>query len=158
MTWTPSADRTLIYANYVSKPSGGVITAPPSMIWPSKAAASVLDFNIDLTGAFTDDGDMTASVSALAVAPTDTVFVLEWVTLFGNTFSILAAGGTPSTTYSIQFEVTSTSGRTLALTALLPISASAPPASLPAQQPPPNALVFDGGSPLLFGDGSQLLF
>jgi hypothetical protein len=120
--------------------------------WPTKDPADVLDYQFDISPALVgNDGDAisTLDVSIEPANPGD--LTLESATTDGTVVVLWLSHGQPGTVYLVNLMITTTNGRTINRSILLPVLyLSVPPL-------PSNALITDTGTVLTDQNGNPVL-
>ncbi len=120
--WKPSSARVIQLDAFVPTPRGATAVAPPPLNWPSKDPKDVLDYQLDITPALIgNDGDLIATldVSISPNSPGD--LVMESAHTDGPCAVLWFSGGQAGTVYTITVLITTSSGRTIQRSILLPV-------------------------------------
>jgi hypothetical protein len=150
--WVPSCARVLKLDDFVPVPRGTPATAGVLASWPAKDPNDVLDYQFDISAALVGnrgDGISGLDVSIAPNNPGD--LVLNSCSADGASAVLWLAGGQIGTTYTVTLTLSTTAGRTLSRSVLLPVLAlSNPPV-------PQDALDTDTGTPLTDQNGNPIL-
>jgi hypothetical protein len=152
--WKPSNARLVLIDSFIPVPRGSNAAAPPPLNWPAKDPGDVLDYILDIAPAIVgNDGDgiATVAVSLAPSAPGD--LELQSTTADGSRIVLWLAGGQAATVYTITFLITTTNGRSLHRSVLLPVlSLSVPVAPASAIITASGVMITDqNGNPVLSG-------
>lgn len=151
----PSSARRVMLDGFLPVPRGTLQAVPLSLVWPAKDPGDVLDYEIDLSPAMDgSDGDRIATADVTITPGGDGALALTNCAADGMRVVLWLAGGQADVVYSVQLAVTTTLGRTLSRSVLLPVlglaSASAPQASALTTQT--GVTITDSsGNPILVG-------
>ncbi|WP_146101698.1 phage fiber-tail adaptor protein [Rhodopila globiformis] len=150
--WKPSHARVATIDSFVAVPRGTTAVAPAPLNWPTKDPGDVLDYILDITPAVIgNDGDgiATLDVGILPSNPGD--LVMQSSTADGTRIVLWLSGGQAGTVYSITFNITTTNGRSLQRSVLLPVLLLSIP------EVPADALLTSAGIMLTDQNGNPLL-
>lgn len=150
--WKPSSARVVVIDSFIPVPRGAAVIAPPPLNWPTKDPADVLDYKVDITPAVAgNDGDFIATldVTSSPAGPGD--IVIQSAVADGTTAVLWLAGGQVGAIYTVTLLITTSSGRTLQRSVLLPVLALS---SVPI---PPNAIEISEGVILTDHNGNPVL-
>ena len=150
--WKPSHARLVTIDSFIPVPRGTAPVAPPPLNWPTKDPGDVLDYILDIGPAVVgNDGD---SISTLDVAITPSNagdLTLQSMTTDGTRVILWLTLGQAGTTYTVTFSITTTNGRSLQRSVLLPVLLlSVPPV-------PSNAILTGSGTPLTDQNGNPIV-
>jgi hypothetical protein len=150
--WKPSSARTVVIDSFVPVPRGSAAAAPPPLNWPTKDPQDVLDYQLDIGPAVTGnphDAIATLTVSVIPGNPGDVT--VNSVAADGTLAIVWLAGGQAGTVYTVTFLMTTTSGRTIQRSILLPVlELSIPPVPANAIQTSAGVVLTDqNGNPVL---------
>lgn len=150
--WVPSCARIVKLDCFVPVPRGTPAAVPSLASWPAKDPNDILDYRFDIAAAVA--GNPGDGISALDVAispnnPGDLVLNSCWAD--GTTAVLWLAGGQLSTTYTVTLTISTTAGRTLSRSVLLPVLA------LSSQPMQPDDLVTNTGVPITDQNGNPIL-
>jgi hypothetical protein len=152
--WKPSHARVATIDSFVPTARGTNALAPPPLNWPTKDPGDVLDYILDIGPAIVgNDGDSIATLD-VSVAPSNPGdLVLESATTDGTRIVLWLSAGLAGTVYAITFSITTTSGRTIQRSVLLPVLLLAiPKVSADALLSSAGVMVTDqNGNPILLG-------
>jgi len=131
---------------------GAAAAAPPPLNWPSKDPRDVLDYQLDIAPAVL--GNPHDAISTLNVATTPNNpgdLTINSVAADGTVAVIWLAGGVAGTVYTVTLLITTTSGRTIQRSILLPVvELSVPPIPANALQTTTGVVITDqNGNPIL---------
>lgn len=136
----PSRARKLALEGFIPMPRGSTTFTPPTLSWPPKDPADVLDYQLDISAALVgNSGDAIASVTATISPDNPGDLVCNSVTVDGPNIVLWLSGGQAATVYGVTIAATLGSGRALQRTILLPVIA------LSSLSPPPTAIETDTG-------------
>jgi hypothetical protein len=150
--WKPSNARVVTIDSFVPIPRGAAAIAPPPLNWPTKDPGDVLDYILDIGPAIVgNDGDGISTL-AVNVAPSNPGDItIQSTTADGSRIILWLSGGQAGTIYTVTFTITTTNGRTLHRSVLLPVVLlSVPPV-------PPNAISTQAGVILTDQNGNPIL-
>jgi hypothetical protein len=150
--WKPSHARLVTVDSFIPVPRGTAAVAPPPLNWPTKDPGDVLDYILDIGPAVVgNDGDGIATLS-VTVSPSDPGdLIVQSTTADGTRVVLWLSEGQAGTVYTITFSITTTNGRSLQRSVLLPVLLlSVPPV-------PPNALITSAGVVLTDQNGNPVL-
>ena len=150
--WIPSSARTVQLDSFVPVARGSTAVAPAPLNWAAKDPADTLDFQFDVSPALVgNDGDRIATldVSISPNLPGDLALVSAAAD--GATAVMWFSNGVAGTTYAVTVAITTTNGRAVQRTILLPVlPLSTPPVPSNAVQVASNAVLTDqNGNPIL---------
>lgn len=150
--WKPSSARTVVLDSFIPVPRGSTAVAPPPLNWPTKDPFDVLDYQFDISPALVgNDGDAIATLDVIIEPSNPGDLALNSATTDGAVAILWLSGGQPATVYMVNLIITTTNGRTINRSILLPVLyLSVPPA-------PPNALITDTGVVLTDQNGNPVL-
>ena len=150
--WLPSSARAVLLDGFVPVPRGTQAAAPQALSWPVKDPGDVLDYIVGIAPALAGDtGDGIASVSVQITPSNAGDLVLNTIAISGTQAVLWLAGGFFGTNYAVTLNISTTNGRTLARTILLPVLALATVIA------PPGALLASNGMPLTDQNGSPII-
>ena len=118
----PSDSRVVVLDAFVPVPRGSSFSAPPPLNWAAKDPRDALDYQIDISPVVIgDDGDTinTVDVSVVPSGAGDLAVVSSAVD--GNRIIVWLSGGRPKVIYNVTVEMTTTNGRALQISILLPV-------------------------------------
>jgi hypothetical protein len=138
--------------SFVPVPRGAAAAAPPPLNWPTKDPRDVLDYQLDIAPAVVGnphDAIATLSVSSAPDNPGD--LSINSAVADGTSAVVWLAGGQAGTVYTVTLLITTTSGRTIQRSILLPVlELSVPPVPANALQTTIGVVVTDqNGNPIL---------
>ena len=140
--------------SFVPVPRGAVASAPPPLNWPTKDPQDVLDYQLDIAPAVAGNSHDVISSMTVSVAPADPGDVIVNSAAADGTIAIAwLSGGQAGIVYTVTFLLTTTSGRTIQRSILLPVlELSVPPVPPGALQTSVGAILTDqNGNPVLVG-------
>lgn len=122
-----SAARTVVALYPSGSPMRGVRASQPSLMWPEKSSADVLDYVLDLSAWLTDCNDSLLSAS-VAVTPTGGSTDLASLTpvIVAGQLLIFFAGGVPGVFYKVAISIATVAGRKATFVALIFIDFDSP--------------------------------
>lgn len=136
----PSRARKVALEGFVPVPRGTTTLNLPTLSWPPKDPADVLDYQLDISAALIGNmGDSIASVTATIAPDNPGDLVCNSVAVDGPHIVLWLSGGQAATVYGVTIAATLTSGRALQRTILLPVIA------LSSLAAPPTAIETDTG-------------
>jgi hypothetical protein len=126
---------------------------PPSLSWPFKDPADMLDYNIDLGPALNGVAGDNIDAADVEITPSQAGdLFLESITADGFVLILWLSGGVVGVTYVITFNVGTVSGETLGGSISLPVAA------LSLLSVPVNPITTVTGDPLTDENGSPIKF
>ena len=152
--WRPSSARRLALDGFIPVPRGTVPANSVALTWPAKDPSDVLDYEFDIEAALIgNQGDSIATVTVVVVPNGSGDLTVNSVAADGSSVVLWFADGNAGTVYSVQMTITTTNGRTIGRSALLPVqlltSTRIPASSLTTDQ---GAIITDqNGDPILLG-------
>lgn len=150
--WKPSNARTVVLDSFVPVPRGSTAVAPPPLNWPTKDPVDVLDYQFDITPALVGNDEDTIATLDVTIEPSNPgCLILKSATADGAVAVLWLAGGQAGVTYTITLVITTTNGRTINRSILLPVLYLSVPAI------PGDALLTDGGMMLTDQNGNPVL-
>jgi hypothetical protein len=151
-TWKPSHARLVSLDSFIAVPRGSTAVAPAPLSWPTKDPGDVLDYLFDIGSAIVgNDGDGIATLDA-AVAPSNPGdLVVQSMSVDGSQIILWLSGGQAGTVYTITFMITTTNGRSLQRSVLLPVLL------LSVLSIPNNAILTSTGAVLTDQNGNPVL-
>ncbi len=150
----PSTARTVQLDSFIPVPRGATALAPPPLNWPTKDPGDILDYGFDLSPALVGNpGDTieTLDVSIMPNSPGD--LAVSSATADGSVIVLWLSGGQTGTIYVVTVLISTSSGRTLQRSILLPVLyLSTPPTPPTAIQTNSGLMITDqNGNPVLTG-------
>ena len=150
--WKPSNARTVMLDAFIPLPRGSTAVAPPPLNWPTKDPADVLDYQFDIAPALVgNDGDAIATLDITIEPSNPGDLSLNSAIADGSVAVLWLSGGQPGTVYTVNLVITTTNGRTISRSILLPVL------YLSVSPVPPNALLTDTGVVLTDQNGNPVL-
>jgi hypothetical protein len=150
--WKPSSARFTIIDSFIPVARGNSAIAPPPLNWPAKDPGDVLDYIFDIGPAIVgNDGDgiATLDVSLSPSNPGD--LNVQNTATDGSRIILWLSQGQAGTIYTITFNISTTSGRSLQRSILLPVLSLSLPVILP------TALITSAGVVLTDQNGNPVL-
>lgn len=127
----PSSARRVVLDAFIPVPRGTTAAAPAPLNWPTKDPSDVLDYEFDIAPALIgNEGDSIATLDVSITPDNPGDLVLNAAQADGTQVVLWLAAGQANTVYTITILLTTTSGRTLQRSILLPVLALSSP-SLP---------------------------
>jgi hypothetical protein len=150
--WKPSSARTVVIDNFVPVPRGTTATAPAFLNWPTKDPGDTLDYQLDITPAVIGNpGDSIATIG-VSISPSNPGDLsMNSMAADGSRAVFWFTEGQSGTTYTITVLISTTSGRTIQRSVLLPVL------YLSAPYAPPDALDTNTGSVVTDQNGNPIL-
>ena len=150
--WKPSSARSVTIDTFVPVPRGSVPATPAPLNWPTKDPRDVLDYQLDIAPTVVgNSGDVIATleVSVTPAHPGDLTVVNTAAD--GTTAVLWLSGGQAGTVYTVTCLISTTSGRTIQRSILLPVlELSVPPVPANAIQTSAGVVLTDqNGNPVL---------
>lgn len=150
--WKPSNARTVVLDSFVPVPRGSAAVAPPSLNWPTKDPLDVLDYQFDISPAMVgNDADVIETIDVTIEPQNPGDLTLNSATADGTTAVLWLSAGQAGTVYTVNLLITTTNGRTINRTILLPVLCLSVPLV------PPDALITDTGVVLTDQNGNPVL-
>ena len=129
--WKPSESRVVVLDSFVPVPRGATFSAPAPLNWPAKDPEDVLDYQFDISPAVIGhDGDGIATLDVTARPNSAGDIEITNVSADGARAIMWVAGGQSGTVYTVTISITTTSGRAVNRSILLPVVSLATPAVL----------------------------
>jgi hypothetical protein len=150
--WKPSSARTVTLDSFIPVPRGSIATAPAPLNWPTKDPADVLDYQFDISPAFVgNDGDSIETLDATVSPDNPGDLTLNSCTADGPVAVFWFAEGQAGTVYTVTVIITTTNGRTIQRSILLPVlSLSTPSVPVTALETDTGLVITDqNGNPIL---------
>jgi hypothetical protein len=150
--WKPSSARLVTIDSFIPVARGTSAVAPPPLNWPAKDPGDVLDYIFDIGPAIVgNDGDgiSTLDVSLSPSNPGD--LVVQNTATDGSRIILWLCQGQAGTVYTITFNISTTNGRSLQRSILLPVL------MLSVTVVPPTALFTSSGVVLTDQNGNPVL-
>lgn len=150
--WKPSVARTVTLDSFIPVPRGSSAVAPSPLNWPTKDPVDVLDYRFDIAPALAgNEGDGIATLDVTIEPDNPGDLSLNSANADGTVAVLWLSGGQAGSVYTITVAITTTNGRTINRSILLPVlNLSRPPV-------PPNAIVTDAGVVLTDQNGNPVL-
>ncbi len=126
--WRPSTARVVVLDSFVAVPRGTVASSMPSLAWPSKDPADVLDYILDFSPAFYgNDGDGIADIDVLINPADPGDLALKRASADGTSVVLWLSDGQIGTKYTVTVSVVANSGRSLSRSVQLSVVALTDP-------------------------------
>ena len=145
--WKPSSARLVTIDSFIPVARGNSPVAPPPLNWPTKDPGDILDYILDIGN--DGDGIATLSVSISPSNPGD--LVVQSTTADGSRIVLWLSEGQAGTVYTITFIISTTNGRSLQRSVLLPVLMLSVPVV------PSNALITASGVMITDQNGNPVL-
>jgi hypothetical protein len=150
--WKPSQARLVTIDSFIPVPRGSAAVAPAPLNWPTKDPGDVLDYILDIAPAIVgNDGDGIATLDVTTSPSEPGDLVLQSMTTDGSRVILWLSEGQAGTIYTITFLITTTNGRSIQRSVLLPVlMLSIPPV-------PATAILTTAGVVLTDQNGNPIL-
>lgn len=126
--WKPSRARRVVLDSFVPIPRGSTAVAPPPLNWASKDPADVLDYEFDISPAITGNAaDTIAGIDVLISPNAPGDLTMTSVVVDGSTAVLWLAQGQAGTIYTVTLAISTTNGRMIQRSVLLPVLALSQP-------------------------------
>ncbi|HBK05782.1 MAG TPA: hypothetical protein DDZ81_07930 [Acetobacteraceae bacterium] len=138
--------------SFIPVPRGSIASAPAPLNWSAKDPGDTLDYILDIGPAIVgNDGDAisTANISLAPNNPGD--LTLQSTTADGCRIILWLSGGQAGTVYTVTFAISTTNGRSLHRSVLLPVLMLSIPIA------PPTAIITTAGSVITDQNGNPVL-
>ncbi|MGC8474782.1 MAG: hypothetical protein ACP5NP_00370 [Acetobacteraceae bacterium] len=150
----PSSARVVQLDSFIPVPRGATAVAPPPLNWPTKDPGDVLDYGLDISPALVGNpGDVIATLD-VSVSPNNPGdLTINSASVDGTTVVLWLGAGQTGTVYVVTMVLTTSSGRTLQRSVLLPVLyLSTPPVPPTAIETNAGLMITDqNGNPVLTG-------
>jgi hypothetical protein len=148
----PSTARTIVLDTFIPVPRGSVATVPPLLNWPTKDPNDILDYQFDISPALIgNEGDSIATLDVVISPNNPGDLTLNEAQADGPSAVLWLSGGQAGIVYTVTVMISTTNGRALQRSIVLPVlSLSMPPV-------PPNAIDTATGMVLTDQNGNPLL-
>lgn len=149
--WKPSTARRVVLDAFIPVPRGSAAVAPAPLNWPAKDPADVLDYEFDISPALIGNHGDAISTLDVAISPSGAGdLALVNSAADGSVAVLWLAGGQAGTVYQATISISTTNGRTVQRSILLPVlSLSQPPIPLNAIQTNAGLVITDqNGNPV----------
>ncbi len=150
----PSTARTVQLDTFIPVPRGATAIAPPPLSWPTKDPGDILDYGFDISSALIGNPGDTIDILDVSIAPNNPGdLAMTSATADGSIIVLWLSAGQAGTVYIITVIVSTSSGRTLQRSILLPVLyLSTPPTPPSAIQTSSGLVITDqNGNPVLTG-------
>lgn len=150
--WRPSSARTVVLDSFVPVPRGSTAVAPAPLNWPTKDPHDVLDYQLDIGPAVVGNAaDNIVNLSATVVPNSPGDLVINGTAIDGTSAILWLAGGHAGTVYTVTLLVSTTNGRVIQRSILLPVL------ELSVPSVPQNAIQTSAGFVLTDQNGNPIL-
>jgi hypothetical protein len=120
--WKPSSARLVTIDSFIPVARGTGAVAPPPLNWPAKDPGDVLDYIFDIGPAIVgNDGDGIATLDVTLSPSNPGDLVVRDTTADGSRIILWLSQGQAGTIYTITFNISTTNGRSLQRSILLPV-------------------------------------
>ena len=127
--WKPSSARLVVIDSFVPVPRGSVAVAPAPLNWPTKDPQDVLDYQVDITPAVLGNrGDAIAALSVSITPANPGDLTLNSMAVDGLSAVLWLSGGFAATVYTVTLAISTTNGRSIQRSVLLPVLGLSSPA------------------------------
>ena len=150
--WKPSSARLVRVDSFIAIARGTTAVSPAPLNWPAKDPGDILDYVLDISPAIVgNDGDgvATLDISITPTSPGD--LTIQSSIADGSRIILWLSAGQAGTVYTINFIISTLTGRSLQRSVLLPVL------FLSSPQIPPTALLMSGGLPLIDQNGNPVV-
>jgi len=118
----PSTARVILLDSFIPVPRGAAAVAPPPLNWPTKDPGDVLDYGFDISSALVGNPGDSITTLDVTVAPGNPGdLTLNSASADGSVVVLWLSAGQPGIVYVVTIVVTTTSGRTIQRSILLPV-------------------------------------
>ncbi len=148
----PSSARLVVIDSFVPVPRGSIAAAPAPLNWPTKDPQDVLDYQLDIAPAVVgNSGDVIATLGVSVTPANPNDLTVNSAAADGTRAVVWLAAGQAGTVYTVTLLITTTSGRTIQRSILLPVlELSVPPIPANAIQTTAGIVLTDqNGNPVL---------
>ena len=150
--WKPSSARSVVIDSFVAVPRGSIAAAPAPLNWPTKDPRDILDYQLDIAPAVLgNEADNIASLNASVTPSNPGDLTVNSIGADGTIAVLWLAGGQAGTVYTVTISITTTNGRTIQRSVLIPVLELSVP-SMPANAIQTSVGVFltdQNGNPVL---------
>lgn len=148
----PSTARTVVLDAFIPVPRGSTAAAPPPLNWPTKDPSDVLDYRFNIAPALIgNEGDSISTLDVFIAPDNPGDLTLNQAQADGTYAVLWLSGGQAGTIYSITILITTTNGRTLQRSILLPVL------ELSVAPVPADAIDVSAGAVLTDQNGNPIL-
>ena len=150
----PSTARTVQLDTFIPVPRGATAIAPPPLSWPTKDPGDILYYGFDISAALIGNPGDTIDILDVSIAPNNPGDLsMTSAAADGSIIVLWLSAGQAGTVYVITVVVSTSSGRTLQRSILLPVLyLSTPPTPPTAIQTSSGLVITDqNGNPVLTG-------
>jgi len=118
----PSTARTVVLDAFIPVPRGSAAVAPPPLSWPIKDPSDVLDYRFNIAPALIGNEGDSISTLDISVSPDNPGdLTVDLVEADGATVVLWLSAGQAGTVYTVTILISTTNGRTLQRSVLLPV-------------------------------------
>jgi hypothetical protein len=120
--WKPSSARTIVIDSFVPVPRGTTAAAPSLLTWPTKDPGDTLDYQLDISPALIgNQGDSIATID-IGISPSNPGdLAANSMAADGARATFWFTAGQNGTVYTVTILITTSNGRTLQRSVLLPV-------------------------------------
>lgn len=120
--WRPSESRVAVLDSFVPVARGSSAAPPPPMNWAAKDPHDILDYQFDIKPAIIgNDGDSITTVSISIFPESVDGLVVESSIADGSRVVLWISGGEAGTVYTVTLSISTSNGRTVHRSVLLPV-------------------------------------
>ena len=148
----PSTARTVVLDAFIPVPRGSAAVTSPPLNWPTKDPSDVLDYRFNISPALIgNEGDSISTLDVFITPDNPGDLALNEAQADGSYAVLWLSGGQAGIVYTVTILITTTNGRTLQRSILLPVlELSAPAVSTSAIDiSAGTALTDQNGNPIL---------
>lgn len=150
--WKPSNARMVVIDSFVPVARGTTAITPAPLNWPTKDPGDILDYILDITPAIAGNNSDGIATLDVAISPSEPGgLLLTSSTTDGSRIILWLAEGQAGTIYTVTFSISTTNGRMLVRSVLLPVLLLSIPVI------PADALLAAAGSALTDQNGNPIL-
>lgn len=148
----PSSARSVVIDSFIPVPRGSTATAPPFLNWPTKDPSDILDYEVNISPALIgNEGDSIATLD-VSIAPSNPGDLeLNELQADGPSAVLWLSGGQNGTVYTVTVLISTTAGRSIQRSILLPVLSLSAPAN------PSDAIEISAGVILTDQNGNPVL-
>jgi len=126
--WRPSESRVITLDSFVPVPRGTTASPLAPLNWPAKDPNDILDYQLDVGPAIVgNEGDTIAAIDASVSPNNPGDLVVSGITADGTRAVFWMSGGQKSVVYTVTILITTSLGRTLQRSVLLPVMSLSTP-------------------------------
>lgn len=124
----PSSARRVVLDAFIPVPRGSTATVPAPLNWPTKDPSDLLDYEFDISPALIgNEGDSIATLDVTVSPSNPGDLVVNEAQVDGCRAVLWLSAGQANTVYTVTIFLTTTSGRALQRSLLLPVLALSSP-------------------------------